>query len=86
MKEASKYVQTKLTFLTKRLCRLTWVSLAEHFDGGGHFLLTDSFILLPLGGGLESLPGQRAQVKVHEDIAEGLQVISSRLLCGGHKG
>lgn len=70
IEEVFKYVQTKPNFLTKRLCQLTWVSLAEHFDGGGHFLLTDSFVLLPLGGSLESLPGQRAQVKVHEDVAK----------------
>lgn len=61
---------------------LTRVSLAEHLDGGGHFLLTDAFILLPLGGSLESLPGQRAQVKVHEHVAQGLQIIPSGLLCG----
>lgn len=64
---------------------LTWVAFAQHFDGGGHFLLADSFILLPLGGSLEPLPGQGAQVKVHEDVAEGLQVISPRLLCEGQK-
>ena len=65
---------------------LTGVSLAEHLNGGGHFLLTDAFILLPLGGSLEPLPGQRAQVEVHENVAQRLQVISPRLLCGGKHG
>ena len=45
---------TKMGFL------LTGVSLAKHLNRGGHFFLTDAFILLPLGGGLEPLPGQRA--------------------------
>lgn len=61
---------------------LTRVSLAEHLDRCGHFLLTDAFILLPLCGSLESLPGQRAQVEVHEYVAQGLQVVPSGLLCG----
>lgn len=61
---------------------LTRVSLAEHLDGRGHFLLADVLVLLPLGRSLEALPGQRAQVEVHEDVAQGLQVVPSGLLCG----
>lgn len=64
---------------------LTWVSLAQHLNGGGHFLLTDAFILLPLGSSLEPLPWQRAQVEVHEDVTQRLQVISPRLLCGAEQ-
>lgn len=62
---------------------LTRVSLAEHLDWCGHFLLADAFILLSLGSSLEPLPGQRAQVEVHEYVAQGLQVVPSGLLCGG---
>lgn len=65
---------------------LTGVSFAEHLNGCRHFLLTDAFILLPLGGSLEPLPGQRAQVEVHENVAQRLQVVSPRLLCGGKVG
>ena len=61
---------------------LTRVSFVKNFDGCGHFLLTDSFIFLSLGSGLEALPGEGAQVEVHEDIAKRLQVITSGLLCG----
>lgn len=64
---------------------LTRVSLAEHLDWRGHFLLADAFILLSLGSSLEPLPGQRAQVEVHEHVAQGLQVVPSGLLCGGEK-
>lgn len=63
---------------------LTRVSFAKNLDGCGHFLLTDSFILLSLGSGLEALPGEGAQVEVHENIAKRLQVITPGLLCG-HK-
>lgn len=61
---------------------LTRVSFAKNLNGCGHFLLTDSFILLSLGGGLEALPGKGAQVEVHEYIAKRLQVITPGLLCG----
>ena len=44
---------------------LTGVAFTEHLDGSGHLLLTDPLVLLPLGGGLEALPGQGAQVEVH---------------------
>ncbi len=73
-----------LNFAVSNFCfsSLTGVSLAEHLDGGGHFLLTDAFILLPLGGSLEPLPGQRAQVEVHKNVTKRLQVVSPRLFCG----
>lgn len=61
--------------------KLTWVSFAQNFNRSGHFLLTDSLILLSLCGSLQTLPWQRAQVEVHEHIAKRLQVISSGLLC-----
>ena len=48
----------------------TWVAFAEHFNGSGHFLLTDALILLPLGGGFEALPGKRAQVEIHEHVPQ----------------
>lgn len=49
---------------------LTRVALAQHFDGRGHLLLADALVLLPLGGSLQPLPGQGAQVEVHEHIAQ----------------
>lgn len=37
---------------------LTGAALAKNLNWGGHFLLTDPFILLPLGSSLEALPRQ----------------------------
>ena len=50
---------------------LTWEVDAERLDGRGHFLLADLFVLLSLGGSLQALPGQTAQVEVHQHIAQG---------------
>lgn len=58
---------------------LTRIALAQHFNGSGHLLLTDPLILLPLGGSLQPLPGERAQVEVHQHVPQRLQVIPSRL-------
>jgi hypothetical protein len=40
--------------------KLAWRSLAQDIDGRGHFLLRDPLILLLLGGGPQSLPGEGA--------------------------
>ena len=70
----------------RRVQTLTGVAFAQDLDGRGHLLLADALVLLPLGGGLESLPGQGAQVEVHEDVAQGLQVVTPGLLCRGRGG
>lgn len=61
---------------------LTRVPFAEHLNGRGHLLLADPLVLLALGGSLEALPGQRAQVEIHEHVAQALQVIATALFCG----
>ena len=58
----------------------TWKTFAELFDASGHLFLTDALILLPLGLRLESLPGQRAPIEVHEHVAERLEIVASTLL------
>ena len=45
-----------------------WVPLAQDLHGCGH-LLADLLILLFLGGRLEALLGQCAQVEVHKHVA-----------------
>jgi len=40
--------------------KLAWRSLAQDIDGRGHFLLRDPLVLLLLGGGPQSLPGEGA--------------------------
>lgn len=67
---------------TNKDVKPTWICLAENLNRRGHFLLADALVLLPLGGRFEALPRQRAQIEVHENVAQGLQVISSGLLCG----
>lgn len=59
--------------------KLTRVSFTQNLNGCRHFLFTDAFVFLSLCGCLQSLPGEGAQVKIHEYIAQGLQVISARL-------
>lgn len=61
-------------------CHLRGESTAEELGWCGHLLLHDAVVLLLLGGRLESLPRQRSTQEVHENVAEGLEVISSRLL------
>lgn len=65
--------------------KLTGVAFAQHLDWRGHFLLTDAFVLLPLGSGLQPLPRQRAQIEIHEDVSQRLKVIAPRLLCGDNE-
>lgn len=60
----------------------TGVAFTEDLDRSGHLLLTDPFVLLSFGGRLEALPGQRAQVEIHQDITQRLQVVPSGLFCG----
>ena len=55
-------------------------ALAECLDGGRHLLLGDAVVLLLLGLGLETLPGEGAAEEVEEDVADGLEVIAAALL------
>ena len=61
-------------------CKLLREALAEGLDGGRELLITDLLILVLLGFSGEALPRQAAFVEVHEDEANGLQVISAGLL------
>jgi hypothetical protein len=55
-------------------------AFAEDFGGSGHFFLQDHLILGLGVFGLHVLPGQDTSEKVHDHIANGLDIISSRLL------
>jgi hypothetical protein len=54
---------------------------AEDLGGSGHLLLHDAVVLLLLSGRLETLPREAATAEVEHDVAEGLHVITTRLLC-----
>lgn len=53
--------------------------LAERLDWRAHFLLHDFFVLLLLADCLQSLPWQRPPVEVHENVADGLQIVAAGL-------
>ena len=59
---------------------LVRMALAQHLDGRGS--LGVAYFLVPLlkRVGLEALPRQRAAQKVHEHVAERLEVVASTLL------
>lgn len=53
---------------------------AERVDVGVTLLLEDLFVLFLLGGSLKALPRKAPLDKVHQDVAEGLQIIPPGLL------
>lgn len=55
-------------------------SSAEELGRSRHLLFHDPVVLLLLGRRLESLPGKLTSEEVHEDVAERLEVVPSRLL------
>jgi len=59
---------------------LGWETFAENFHWSRHLLLADLLILLFLGGGLQSLPGQTASVEIHQDVTQAFHVVTSALL------
>lgn len=59
--------------------KLVGMTSAKDFRRGRHLLLHDSVVLLLLGRRFETLPGQGTSQKVHEHVAQGLEVVSSRL-------
>jgi len=59
---------------------LGWETFAENLHWSRHLLLADLLVLLFLGGGLQSLPGQTASVEIHEDVAQAFHVVTSALL------
>lgn len=52
---------------------------AQILGRGRHLFLHDAVVLLLFGGGLESLPRQRASQEVHEHVTQRLHVVPTRL-------
>ena len=73
-------VKAKSTSVIQEDSKFVRESSAKEVGGCGHLLLHDTVILLLLRGSLEALPGQSAAQKVHKDIGEGLEIISTGLL------
>lgn len=55
-------------------------AFAEVLDGGRLLFLTNLFILLLIGRRLETLPRQAAPEEIHENVAQGLEIVSTGLL------
>lgn len=55
-------------------------TLAQLLDGRRLLLLTNLLVLLLISSSLKTLPGKTTAQKVHEYVAKGLEIVSSRLL------
>lgn len=55
-------------------------AIAQVLDGSRLLLLSNLLVLLLVGSSLEALPRQSTSEEVHENVAEGLEVIATRLL------
>lgn len=62
------------------LLELNWVSSAQILERSLTLLLLDIVVFLILGSAWESLPWQLALEQVEQDVANALQVVTSRLL------
>ena len=61
----------------------TWETLTQFVNRSGLLLLADLLVFLLVRRGLETLPWEAAAQEVHEDVAEGLQIVSTGLLFSG---
>ena len=50
-------------------CKFLGKAFTEDISGGRHFLFHDSVVFLLFGGCFQTLPGEGAATKVHEDVA-----------------
>lgn len=73
-------VEAKRPGVVQKDAELVGETTAQEVGRSGHLLLHDPVVLLLLGRSLEALPGQGATEEVHEDVSEGLQVITTSLL------
>ena len=73
-------VEAKSTSVVEEDAKLVGESAAQKIRRGGHLLLHNAVVLLLLGGGFETLPGQGATQEVHQHVGERLKVIATSLL------
>src|SRR5690606_30453616 len=75
-----RVVEAERTSVVEVDGKLVGEAPAENLGGSGHLLLHDTVVLLLLGGSLQALPWKGATAEVEHDIAEGLHIVSARLL------
>lgn len=66
-------------------CHLGREASAQELSRSRHLLLHDAIVLLLFGGGLESLPRERTSEEVHQNVAQGFEVVTTGLLCSGEE-
>lgn len=76
-------IETQGTGVVQVDGKLVRETTAQDLGGSRHLLLHDTVVLLLLGSGLESLPGEGSTAEVEHDITKGLHVITAGLLCRG---
>ena len=73
-------LEAEAAHVAEVLVELHGEARAEVLDVGRLLLLADLLVLLLVGRRLEALPRQAAAQKVHEDVAQSLEIVSPRLL------
>lgn len=71
--------ETKVSDVRQVLVELLWEAFAKILDGSSLLLFTNLLILLLVSSSLQALPGKATAKEIHEDVAESLEIVSSRL-------
>jgi hypothetical protein len=66
--------------ISERIMKRTREGVAEILDGRGLLLLANLLVLLLVGSRLKALPWQSTTEEVHENVTEGLEIVSAGLL------
>jgi len=72
-------LEAQVANVGKVLVELFRVAVTEILDGSRLLLLSNLFVLLLVRSSLQALPGEASTEEVHEDVAEGLEVITTGL-------
>ena len=72
-------LKAQVANVRKVLVELLRVAVTEVLDGSRLLLLSNLFVLLLVGSSLQALPGETSTEEVHEDVAERLEIITTRL-------
>jgi hypothetical protein len=72
-------LEAQVAHVGEVLVELLRVAIAEVLDGSGLLLLSDLLVLLLVRGSLQALPGKTSTEEVHEHVAKGLEIVTTRL-------
>ena len=74
-----RVLEAEVANIREILDKLVGKTLAQLLDLGGLLFFSDLLVLLLVSSSLETLPGQTTAQKVHEYVAESLEIVSPRL-------